>query len=88
MGIEKSREFAKKLNKLALDQLSEFDPQKTAPLVALANYIARRQKWSESISNKERFDSLTHNLFLRYCFILMEYLFFDFIFDIIVLFFL
>ena len=44
MGIEKSREFAKKLNKLALDQLSEFDPQKTAPLVALANYIARRQK--------------------------------------------
>ena len=44
MGVEKSREFAEKLNKLALDQLSGFDTQKTVPLVALANYIARRQK--------------------------------------------
>ncbi|KAM4095488.1 hypothetical protein ACJW30_08G033000 [Castanea mollissima] len=44
MGVEKSREFAEKLNKLALDQLSGFDTKKTVPLVALANYIARRQK--------------------------------------------
>ncbi|PSR99708.1 Geranylgeranyl pyrophosphate synthase [Actinidia chinensis var. chinensis] len=43
MGIEKSREFAEKLRAEALDQLSGFDPEKAAPLVALANYIAYRQ---------------------------------------------
>ncbi|KAI4381689.1 hypothetical protein MLD38_007742 [Melastoma candidum] len=43
MGIEKSREFAAKLNQDAQDQLSGFDPKKAAPLVALANYIAYRQ---------------------------------------------
>jgi geranylgeranyl diphosphate synthase type II len=43
LGIEKSREFAEKLNKEARDQLSEFDSDKAAPLVALANYIAYRQ---------------------------------------------
>ncbi|XP_057956935.1 geranylgeranyl pyrophosphate synthase, chloroplastic [Malania oleifera] len=43
MGIEKSRELAKKLNKDAQDQLSGFDPEKAAPLIALANYIAYRQ---------------------------------------------
>ncbi|XP_023512846.1 geranylgeranyl pyrophosphate synthase, chloroplastic-like [Cucurbita pepo subsp. pepo] len=43
MGIEKSREFAQKLNRDAQDQLSGFDPQKAAPLIALANYIAYRQ---------------------------------------------
>lgn len=43
MGIEKSREFAEQLNKDAQDQLSGFDPEKAAPLIALANYIAHRQ---------------------------------------------
>nr|AHI88418.1 geranylgeranyl diphosphate synthase [Citrullus lanatus] len=43
MGIEKSREFAQKLNRDAQDQLSGFDPDKAAPLIALANYIAYRQ---------------------------------------------
>ncbi|KAG2408706.1 hypothetical protein LR48_Vigan01g187700 [Vigna angularis] len=43
LGIEKSKEFAAKLNKDAQDQLSGFDPVKAAPLVALANYIAYRQ---------------------------------------------
>nr|ASQ40928.1 geranylgeranyl pyrophosphate synthase [Pelargonium graveolens] len=43
MGIEKSREFAQKLNKQAQDQLSGFDQGKAAPLIALANYIAYRQ---------------------------------------------
>ncbi|XP_059636345.1 geranylgeranyl pyrophosphate synthase, chloroplastic-like [Cornus florida] len=43
MGLEKSREFAEKLNREAKDQLAEFDPHKAAPLIALANYIAHRQ---------------------------------------------
>ncbi|GMN29682.1 hypothetical protein TIFTF001_002509 [Ficus carica] len=43
LGIEKSREFAVKLNKEALEHLSGFDPHKAAPLIALANYIAHRQ---------------------------------------------
>ncbi|KAA8528621.1 hypothetical protein F0562_035976 [Nyssa sinensis] len=43
LGLEKSREFAENLNKEAKDQLSGFDPDKAAPLVALANYIASRQ---------------------------------------------
>ncbi|KAH7520076.1 geranylgeranyl pyrophosphate synthase, chloroplastic [Ziziphus jujuba] len=43
LGIEKSREFAQKLNRDAQDQLSGFDPDKAAPLIALANYIAYRQ---------------------------------------------
>ncbi|KAE8651956.1 geranylgeranyl pyrophosphate synthase, chloroplastic [Cucumis sativus] len=43
MGIEKSREFAQKLNRDAQEQLSGFDPDKAAPLIALANYIAYRQ---------------------------------------------
>ncbi|KAM5576260.1 geranylgeranyl pyrophosphate synthase, chloroplastic-like [Rosa sericea] len=43
MGIEKSREFAEKLNRDALEQLVGFDPEKAAPLIALANYIAYRQ---------------------------------------------
>jgi geranylgeranyl diphosphate synthase type II len=42
MGIEKSREFAEKLKDDAQDQLSGFDPEKAAPLVALANYAAHR----------------------------------------------
>lgn len=43
LGIEKSREFAKELNQNAQRQLAGFDPDKAAPLVALANYIANRQ---------------------------------------------
>lgn len=43
IGIEKSREFASKLNQDALDQLSGFDVQKAAPLIALSHYIASRQ---------------------------------------------
>ncbi|GFY86565.1 geranylgeranyl pyrophosphate synthase 1 [Actinidia rufa] len=43
IGIEKSREFAEELNKEAKDQLSGFDPEKAAPLIALANYIAYRE---------------------------------------------
>ncbi|KAK3033843.1 hypothetical protein RJ639_034261 [Escallonia herrerae] len=42
IGIEKSRAFAEELNKEAQDQLAGFDPDRTAPLVALANYIAYR----------------------------------------------
>ncbi|KAK9948682.1 hypothetical protein M0R45_004269 [Rubus argutus] len=43
MGIEKSREFAEKLNRDAQEQLVGFDQEKAAPLIALANYIAYRQ---------------------------------------------
>ena len=43
LGLEKSREFAEQLNKDAQEQLAGFDPDKAAPLVALANYIAYRQ---------------------------------------------
>nr|AUZ98419.1 geranylgeranyl pyrophosphate synthase [Trachyspermum ammi] len=42
IGIEKSREFANKLNMEAQEQLVGFDVDKAAPLVALANYIAFR----------------------------------------------
>ncbi|XP_071692670.1 geranylgeranyl pyrophosphate synthase, chloroplastic-like [Rutidosis leptorrhynchoides] len=43
LGIEKSREFAEKLNNEAKQYLVEFDNIKAAPLIALANYIAYRQ---------------------------------------------
>ncbi|XP_052197103.1 geranylgeranyl pyrophosphate synthase, chloroplastic-like [Diospyros lotus] len=42
IGIEKSREFAEKLNNEAKDQLSGFDRDRAAPLIALTNYIAYR----------------------------------------------
>nr|BAB60820.1 putative GGPP synthase [Eucommia ulmoides] len=42
IGLEKSREFAEKLNREAQDQLAAFDIEKAAPLIALANYIAYR----------------------------------------------
>ncbi|XAR73902.1 Geranylgeranyl diphosphate synthase [Bertholletia excelsa] len=42
IGIEKSIEFAQKLNDEAKAQLSEFDPERAAPLIAMANYIAYR----------------------------------------------
>ncbi|CAL9064820.1 geranylgeranyl pyrophosphate synthase 7, chloroplastic-like [Musa acuminata AAA Group] len=44
LGLEKSREFAEGLLKDSKEQLSGFDPIKTAPLLHLANYIAYRQK--------------------------------------------
>ncbi|XP_077233246.1 geranylgeranyl pyrophosphate synthase 1 [Tasmannia lanceolata] len=43
LGLEKSREFAEQLNKEAKDQLLDFDPEKAAPLISVANYIAYRQ---------------------------------------------
>ncbi|PKH47932.1 hypothetical protein CRG98_050394, partial [Punica granatum] len=43
LGIEKSREFAAELLQEACSQLVGFDPEKAAPLVALAKYIANRQ---------------------------------------------
>ncbi|KAI3966832.1 hypothetical protein MKX01_006769 [Papaver californicum] len=42
IGIERSREFADKLKKDAKDQLSEFDSEKVAPLLCLADYIVNR----------------------------------------------
>lgn len=42
IGIEKSKEFAAKLNEEAQSQLTGFDQEKAAPLIALANYIAHR----------------------------------------------
>nr|ALT16902.1 geranylgeranyl diphosphate synthase 2 [Leucosceptrum canum] len=42
IGIEKSREFAEELNREAQEQLVGFDPNRAAPLIALANYIAFR----------------------------------------------
>lgn len=42
MGLDEAREFAEKLNEDAKQQLSEFDPDKAAPLIALADYIAHR----------------------------------------------
>lgn len=44
MGLEKSKEFAEELNRDAKQQLEDFDREKAAPLVHLANYIAYRQK--------------------------------------------
>nr|AMK51092.1 geranylgeranyl pyrophosphate synthase [Rehmannia glutinosa] len=42
LGIEKSRDFAEKLNREAQEQLVGFDSVRAAPLIALANYIAYR----------------------------------------------
>ena len=43
LGLEKSRELVVMLNKEAKEQLSEFDQEKAAPLVFLADYIAYRE---------------------------------------------
>ncbi|KAG2323437.1 hypothetical protein Bca52824_016650 [Brassica carinata] len=43
LGLEKSKEFAEKLMRDAQEQLQGFDSKKVAPLLALANYIAKRQ---------------------------------------------
>lgn len=42
LGLEKAREFAEKLNEDAKKHLSEFEMDKAAPLIALADYIAHR----------------------------------------------
>ncbi|KAJ0982175.1 hypothetical protein J5N97_010430 [Dioscorea zingiberensis] len=39
IGLEKSREFVEELNHEAKQHLEEFDPEKAAPLLHLANYI-------------------------------------------------
>ncbi|KAF5193742.1 Geranylgeranyl diphosphate synthase [Thalictrum thalictroides] len=44
MGLEKSREFAEKLNTQAKEQLSHFDSEKAAPLISLGNFVLNRQK--------------------------------------------
>ncbi|KAL9158502.1 hypothetical protein ABFS82_08G073100 [Erythranthe guttata] len=43
IGIDKSRDYAHKLNKEAQEQLLGFNPEKAAPLIELANYIVHRQ---------------------------------------------
>lgn len=43
MGLEKSKEFAERLMRDAQEQIQGFDSKKVAPLLALANYIAKRQ---------------------------------------------
>ncbi|KAK9678233.1 hypothetical protein RND81_11G198000 [Saponaria officinalis] len=43
MGIEKSREYAQRLNEEAKEQLDGFDVDKAMPLIALADYIGYRQ---------------------------------------------
>nr|AAW66658.1 geranyl diphosphate synthase [Picrorhiza kurrooa] len=42
IGIEKSKEFAERLNREAKEHLAGFDQNKAAPLIALADYIAYR----------------------------------------------
>ncbi|KAH7300140.1 hypothetical protein KP509_24G046200 [Ceratopteris richardii] len=43
LGLEKAREFALELKHKALNQLSEFDESRAAPLYGLTEYIASRQ---------------------------------------------
>ncbi|KAL1207216.1 Geranylgeranyl pyrophosphate synthase 10 [Cardamine amara subsp. amara] len=43
MGVEKSKEYAEKLNKEAREHLKTFDSDKVAPLLFFADYIAKRQ---------------------------------------------
>ncbi|CAA7021875.1 unnamed protein product [Microthlaspi erraticum] len=43
MGVEKSKEYAEKLNIEAREHLQEFDSHKMAPLLSLADYIVNRQ---------------------------------------------
>lgn len=44
IGIDKSKEYAQKLNKEAKEQLVGFDPEKSAPLLAMADFVLHRQK--------------------------------------------
>ncbi|KAL6521965.1 Geranylgeranyl pyrophosphate synthase [Orobanche minor] len=43
LGLDKAKEFAGKLKEEAKEQLADFDLEKAAPLVALAEYIAYRE---------------------------------------------
>ncbi|XP_019092508.1 PREDICTED: geranylgeranyl pyrophosphate synthase 10, mitochondrial-like isoform X2 [Camelina sativa] len=43
MGMEKSREYAERLNREAREHLQGFDLDKVAPLLSLADYILNRQ---------------------------------------------
>ncbi|KAF3511561.1 hypothetical protein F2Q69_00003881 [Brassica cretica] len=43
MGVEKSREYAERLNREAREHLRGFDSDKAAPLLFLADYIVNRQ---------------------------------------------
>ncbi|CAH8383306.1 unnamed protein product [Eruca vesicaria subsp. sativa] len=43
MGVEKSREYAERLNREAREHLRGFDSDKAAPLLFLADYIVKRQ---------------------------------------------
>ncbi|XP_024015226.1 geranylgeranyl pyrophosphate synthase 10, mitochondrial isoform X2 [Eutrema salsugineum] len=43
MGVEKSREYAERLNREAREHLQGFDSDKVAPLLFLADYIVNRQ---------------------------------------------
>ncbi|XP_019097072.1 PREDICTED: geranylgeranyl pyrophosphate synthase 10, mitochondrial isoform X2 [Camelina sativa] len=43
MGVEKSREYAERLNREAREHLQGFDLDKVAPLLSLADYILNRQ---------------------------------------------
>ncbi|XP_019262169.1 PREDICTED: heterodimeric geranylgeranyl pyrophosphate synthase large subunit 1, chloroplastic-like isoform X2 [Nicotiana attenuata] len=44
IGIEKSKEYAQNLSKEAKEQLVGFDPEKAAPLLAMADFVLHRQK--------------------------------------------
>ncbi|KAG2317542.1 hypothetical protein Bca52824_020664 [Brassica carinata] len=44
MGVEKSKEYAEKLNGEAREHLQGFDSDKVSPLLSLAEYIVNRQK--------------------------------------------
>jgi geranylgeranyl diphosphate synthase type II len=43
LGIEKSKEIADNLITEAIQQLDSFEPERAAPLVALAKFIGYRQ---------------------------------------------
>ncbi|KAF3556194.1 hypothetical protein F2Q69_00016573 [Brassica cretica] len=44
MGLEKSKEFVKRMTKDACEHLQGFSKEKVAPLVALTNFIANRNR--------------------------------------------
>lgn len=44
IGIDKSKEYAQKLNKEAKEQLVGFDLEKAAPILAMADFVLHRQK--------------------------------------------
>ena len=43
LGLERSKQVADDLIREAIDQLADFEPARSAPLVALAKYIGYRQ---------------------------------------------